>query len=364
MQRIDPWGSIDIKNYEKLSKEFGIQPFKKILSKVSNPSMYMGRNIIYGHKDFEIILNAINKKQKFAMLTGLMPSGKFHLGHKVITDQIVYYQSLGAQCYITVADIESYLTRNVSLEDAYKIAINDYLLNYIALGLKPHNVHFYFQSRGSKEYMNLSKYVSKKTTFNEVKAIYGEISPAKLISALTQVADILYPQLNENNGPKPVIVPVGFDQLPHINFTRDIALRMKQEYNFILPSATFNKFMPSLQGDAKMSSSKPESYIALTDDEKTVSNKIMKYAYSGGQATIEEHRKKGGNPGIDISYQWLTFLEENDKKLEKIYYNYKSGKLLTSELKQILIEKLNSFLKKHKQNREKAKKIVHKFLRD
>ncbi|MEK6835792.1 MAG: tryptophan--tRNA ligase, partial [Nanoarchaeota archaeon] len=92
MERIDPWGSIDIKDYGKLSKEFGIKPFKEILFRIKKPSLYMRRNIIYGHKDFWIILDAINKKQKFAMLTGLMPSGKFHLGHKVIADQIIYYQ--------------------------------------------------------------------------------------------------------------------------------------------------------------------------------------------------------------------------------------------------------------------------------
>ena len=54
--------------------------------------------------------------------------------------------------------------------------------------------------------------------------------------------------------------------------------------------------------------------------------------------------------------------EPDDKKLQKIYDDYKSGKLLTGELKQILIEKVNSFLKQHQKNREKAKKTINKFL--
>ena len=54
--------------------------------------------------------------------------------------------------------------------------------------------------------------------------------------------------------------------------------------------------------------------------------------------------------------------EEDDKKLEKIYNDYRSGKLLTSELKQILIDKLNKFLKIHQASREKAKKLVDKFI--
>ena len=84
---------------------------------------------------------------------------------------------------------------------------------------------------------NLSKFIAKKITFNEIKNIYGDTSPGKLVSALTQAADILHPQLKEFGGPRPVIVPVGADQLPHINFTRDIASRMESEFNFILPSA-------------------------------------------------------------------------------------------------------------------------------
>ena len=360
-ERLDPWGQVNIKDYNKLCKEFGINHFSSILKDVPKPSLYMRRGIIFGHKDFNKILEAIKEKKDFVMITGLMPSGTFHLGHKIVADQMIYYQELGAECYITAADIEAYLTRDVSLEKAREIAINEYLINYIALGLKPKKTHFYFQSEGKKEYNTLSKLIAKKTTINEIKAIYGDINPTKIISAFTQVADILHPQLKEFSGPMPTIVPVGADQLPHINFTRDIASRMKSEFNFILPSATFNILIPGLQG-GKMSSSVKESYIALTDNEDEVSKKIKKYAFSGGRDTIEEHRKKGGNPEVDVSYQWLTFFEEDDKRLEEIYDDYKSGKLLTSELKQILIGKINRFLKEHQEKRERAKKNLDKFI--
>ena len=88
-----------------------------------------------------------------------------------------------------------------------------------------------------------------------------------------------------------------------------------------------------------------------------------KYAFSGGQPTLEEHRKKGGNPDIDVSFQYLkNFFEPDDKKLKQIYDDYKSGKLLTGELKQILIKKLQDFLKQHQKNMQKAKSQVSKFL--
>ena len=103
--------------------------------------------------------------------------------------------------------------------------------------------------------------------------------------------------------------------------------------------------------------------INFDDSPKEVEMKIKKYAFSGGKDTLEEHRKKGGNPDVDVSFQYLKFLfEPNDKKLEKIYDDYKSGKMLTSELKEILIEKINSFLKQHQRKKKLARKEIDKFL--
>tara|TARA_Y100000310_G_C20593780_1_gene769455 strand:+ start:271 stop:1341 length:1071 start_codon:yes stop_codon:yes gene_type:complete len=354
---LNPWGSFEVKDYKKLMKNFGINKIDS--KKIPKKHHFFNREIIFGHKDFGKVASAIKNKKHWAMMTGLMPSGKFHFGHKMVADEIIYFQKLGAECYIAVADIESYLTRGISLEDARKTAVEEYLINYIALGLKPKKVKFYFQSKGSTDYMNLSKFVSKKTTYNELKSIYGDISPEKMISAFTQVADILHPQLKENGGPKPVIVPVGVDQLPHLSLTRDIANRMK----FIPPSATFHKLMPGLKG-GKLSSSDPGSAIFLTDTPKEIKKRVNKYAFSGGQVTLEEHRKKGGNPDIDISYQWLTYLEESDAKLKKYHDDYKAGKLLSGEMKGLLIDKLNKFLKKHQEKREKARKQVDKFIKE
>ena len=131
--------------------------------------------------------------------------------------------------------------------------------------------------------------------------------------------------------------------------------------NFIQLSSTYNLFAPGLSG-GKMSSSDVNSYIALTDSKDEVERKIKKYAFSGGKDTLEEHRKKGGNPDIDVSFQYLKFFfEQDDKKLEKIYNDYKSGKMLTSELKQITIDKINYFLKEHQKKREQMRKYLDEF---
>ncbi len=174
-----------------------------------------------------------------------------------------------------------------------------------------------------------------------------------------QSAHILLPQFLE--GPHPTIVPIGIDQDPYMRIVRDVAEH--PEIGCIKPGAIHAKFMPALKGPGtKMAASDPESAIWLSDSPKDVERKVRKYAFSGGAATIEEHRKNGGNPDIDVSYQWLTLFEEDDKKLKRIYDEYKSGKLLSGELKQILIDKLNEFLAAHQKRRMKAVDEVEKYL--
>jgi len=368
---INPWGSEDVKDYEKLSKEFGIQPFGPLLKKIKEPHLLMRRGLVFGHRDFDKILNAIKGKESYAMMTGLMPSGKFHLGHKILAEQIIYHQQvLGGKIFLCVADIEAYNMRINKMDELRKTAIEEYLLNYIALGLKPKNCDFYFQSSRSKDpdqvnaFYRLAGMAARKTTFNEMRAIYGEISPGKVMSVMIQVADILHPMLPEFGGYKHVVVPVGVDQDPHMRLTRDIASRFEKEYKFpFFPSSTYHRFIKGLKG-GKMSSSDPYSYIALTDDPKEIKNKIMKYAFSGGRETIVEHRKKGGIPEVDVSYQYLySQFEPSDKKIKQIHEDYKSGKMLTGELKQILIEKLEKFLADHQRKRKHAKKQLDKFLK-
>jgi tryptophanyl-tRNA synthetase len=369
LKRIDPWKAQDIKDYEKIIGQFGIQDFRKILGKVPDPHLLMRRGIVFGHRDFERILHSARKGKPFAMMTGLMPSGRFHLGHKALAEQFIFYQKLGAELFICVADIEAYNMRRQPLEELRRTAIEEYLLNYIALGLKPGRVNFYFQSARSRDsgksnaFYRLIGLVSRRTTLNEMRDIYGELSPGKIMSVMTQVTDILHPQLPEFGEPRPVVVPVGVDQDPHIRLTRDIASRMK-EFRFVPPSSTYHEFIPGLKGH-KMSSSDPLSYIALDDPPGTVREKIIKHAFSGGRGSVKEHRLRGGIPEVDVAFKILLYgMEPDDSKIRKIEEDYRSGKLLTGELKQLTIERLQAFLERHRKKREKARKQVGKFLKE
>jgi len=363
---VTPWEVKGDINYNRLIEQFGLSHFKHLPKQFDN--LLFRRNIIFAHRDFKQIVNAVENKTSFAMMTGLMPSGKMHFGHKLVADEMVFYQQLGAKLYVAVADIEAFNTRNPNLAELQKVAVEEYLLNYIALGLEPKNIDFYFQSKRSVDgkkasaYYSLANMLSRNVTFNEFKAVYGEISPAKMSCALLQASDMLHPQLPDFEGKIPVVVPVGVDQDPHIRLARDLLSRQKS-FDFCQLSSTYHIFMPGLKG-AKMSSSDPTSFIALTDSPDEAERKIKKYAFSGGQPTLEEHRKKGGNPDVDVAFQFLRYgLEPDDDKLAEIYEDYKSGKLLSGELKQIAIEKICAFLEQHQKAREKAKSKLDKFLK-
>jgi tryptophanyl-tRNA synthetase len=112
-----------------------------------------------------------------------------------------------------------------------------------------------------------------------------------------------------------------------------------------------------------MSASDPKSAIFIDDDYETIRNKIFKYAFSGGRATLEEHRKYGGNPDIDVSYFWLSVLfEEDDKKLFEIREKYITGELTTGELKEYTAKKIWEFLKEIQERRKNIK--IEKFMYD
>lgn len=124
-----------------------------------------------------------------------------------------------------------------------------------------------------------------------------------------------FPQIFGTKTDIPCLIPCAIDQDPYFRLTRECAQRLKYKK----PALIHAKFIPSLLGaESKMSASALESSIYMTDTPKMIKDKINKYAFSGGQTTIEEHREKGGNPDVDVSYQYLTFFLDDDAEVEHI----------------------------------------------
>jgi len=347
---IDPWSSDLPKNYTKTIKDFGLERFN--VNDFPDPNMLMRRGFVICGRDLKLISKCIKEKKPFYVLTGIMPTAeKLHFGTKSVIDQVIYFQKKGAKTFVLIADLEAAATRGLSLREARRRALDVHLPCYIALGLDPKKTEFYFQSENDSV-RNLSFVLSNKASLNEYRAIYGNPEPSRIMSSVLQVSDILHPQIKE---PMPGIIPVGIDQDPHIRLSRDIAKRAK-EFKFFPPSSINHKFVPDLSGSFKMSKSEGNS-LFLLDSNEEIKRKISK-ALTGGQKTLEEQKKKGGDPDKDMIFElFKQHLITDDNELEKRIKDYKEGKILDSENKKYAIELLQKYMEDFRKKYDEAKKI-------
>ena len=447
---IDPWGSSQSTDYSRIIEKFGLSSMEGVT--LDSPSRLHRRGVVFAHRDLDMILEAKRLGSPFGVLTGLMPSGRMHLGHSMVIDQVKWFQEQGGDVTIAVADLESTATRGISLEEGRRIAREEYVANYAALGLDPDKTTVYFQSKRNVV-QKLGFQLGKRTNLSELEAIYGfdgSTNLAHVQAPLVQAGDILHPQLDEYGGLRPIVVPVGIDQDPHLRLTRGLAAKtnwfnvsdakmglqvgvsvqddnasvmgvepsgrvnkdmQKQVFSRIVnaisglgysdimsnpkhgtvnipsatakdkgairiallaleremggmgllaPSSTYHRFAVGMTGD-KMSSSKPKTTLFLGDDVATAEKKIKK-SFSGGQATVEEHRRLGGDPDKDVAYQYMMyFFEEDDSFLEEINQGYRAGKILAGEMKQMCIERATEWLTNLSEKRDETSHLVEKF---
>ena len=222
---IDPWSSNQSTDYSRIIEQFGLSDLSNIT--LPNPSHLHRRGIVFAHRDLDLVINAQNSNESFGVLTGLMPSGRMHLGHSMVIEQVKWFQQLGGDVTIAVADLESQATRGVGLDKGREIALQEYVANYAALGLDPEKTNVYFQSTRSVV-QRLGFQLGKRTNLNEFESIYGfkgDTNLAHLQAPMVQVGDILHPQTEDYGGLRPIVVPVGVDQDPHLRLTRGIAAK-------------------------------------------------------------------------------------------------------------------------------------------
>ena len=359
---LTPWEVSGNINYNKLLTDFGVSKIdERIRKNFKNMHPLLHRETYFAHRDIEKWIDNAKKGKKVSIVSGRGPSEKMHLGHLVpFLVAKSFQEEFDCDVYIPISEDEKfYVKGNLDYNKALSYA-EDNILDLIALGFKPGKT-FIFQDFGYTDIYRYAAQVAKKINYSTAKAIFG-LKPENNIGwtfyPAMQAAHILFPQFTKEK--HMTLVPVAIDQDPFIRLTRDIA----ESFGFEKPAAIHAQFIPSLYGEVKMSSSSSESSaIFLNDDKKTVEEKIKKYAFSGGQKSIEEHRKLGGNPEVDVSFQYIKmFFEPDDKKLQKLHDDYRSGRLLTSELKGILIERINKFLEEHQKKKKEAKKQFDKFV--
>lgn len=416
--QLNPWSSDQSIDTDKLFSEFGIEPMGNLTENLENPPAFFRRGIVVGQRDYGKIAHAITTKSPFHVLTGFMPSGHPHLGHLMVMKEVVWHVRAGGNGYVAVADREAHAVRGISW-DLCKRFGKEYLTCLYALGFEGNT---YYQSTNTTV-KDLAFEAATKINFSDMQAIYGfssETDIAHAMSVATQVADILYPQVDA--GPAPTIVPVGIDQDPHIRLTRDVAhklrmftveerddgflpyisVRSKQApvaamdavakafpgskryeghiditgvpcadvqetvraielahggFGFITPSSTYHTFLQGLQG-GKMSSSVPESLFTFDEEPKSVKKKVMG-ALTGGRVTLEEQKKLGGEPEKCSVYLLNLFhMQENDAELIKIHRACKAGELMCGTCKKATYERVKEFLEDFREKRDAVEHLV------
>lgn len=229
-------------DYQRAMTDFGIEDISLLVDSLEDKPLhnYLQRGIMFGHTDAQKIFQSIKKQKPFVVITGIKPTGRYHIGSLITCNEVLYFQCLGGLVYFCIADMEGYLHNGVDLLAAHQYAI-DNIADILALALDLNSAFIYKQSE-QKEVLRLASMFSKNVTYNMMKAIYGEQKFGAYQSALIQAADILFPQLQEFEGSIQTITPVGLEQAPHSRLTRDLARKKlyQDQFAFELPSFTFH----------------------------------------------------------------------------------------------------------------------------
>ena len=364
--RVTPWEVEGRVDYDELIRMWGTQRvtdelLDKIERRTRNLHLLLRRKVFYSHRDLDWILD-IYEEEKFVLYTGRGPSGPVHIGHLIPWILCKYLQdSFDTNLYFQITDDEKFLLHpEFSAETAHKWAYHN-ALDVIAVGFDPEKSFLFSDMDYAKTLYNMAIRIAKHITLSTAKAVFGfkdHTNIGMIFYPAIQIAPCFFP--SELEGRKtPILIPAAIDQDPYWRVTRDIAEKM----GYYKPAQIHGIFLPSLLGPSgKMSASESRSAIYTVDTEEDVRTKIMD-AVTGGQPTIDEQRRFGGDPDICVIYQYLYFLfEEDDKNLLERRQNCRSGNLLCGECKEYLVGKITPFLREFQRKREKAKDVLDDFL--
>ncbi|APW96871.1 tryptophan--tRNA ligase [Halobiforma lacisalsi AJ5] len=345
-------GTID---YEKLLERFGAEPLTADRVERFPDHPAIRRGFFYAGRDVDRYLEAAESGDPHAIVTGRGPSGPMHLGHVLPLYLAKHLQrETGATVYVPLSDDEKFLAKEGSFE-AIGEHTRDNLRDILAVGFDPERTRIVVDTADADLIYPLAVRLAEYLTPATVEAVYGQQGTVGLqFYPAVQAAHLLLPQLVA--GRQPTLVPVAIDQDPHVRVCRDVAA--KESLPVEKPGALLGRFLPSLEGPGKMSSSGDAPSIGLADDPETVAETIRDHAYTGGRATLEEHREKGGDPSVDVLFQYLRYCFEPDDDLERIAERYRAGDLLSGELKAIAIERITDFLAAHQRRRGKLDELA------
>lgn len=296
---------------------------------------------------------------KEILLTGDRPTGKLHIGHYIgsLKNRVKLQNSGKYDPYIMIADTQA-LTDNARNPEKIRNSLIQVALDYLAVGLDPNKSTIYVQSQIpalfelTAYYMDLvtvARLERNPTVKTEIKQkdFKDSIPVGFLNYPVSQAADI--------TAFKATVIPVGDDQEPMLEQTREIVRTFNRVYNtdiLVEPKGYFppkgQGRLPGLDGNAKMSKSLGNA-IYLADDAKTVQKKVMSMYTDPNHIHVEDPGKIEGN----TVFTYLDVFDPDKDKVAELKEEYQKGGLGDVKIKRYLNKVLEAELAPIRERREK-----------
>ena len=284
---------------------------------------------------------------KEILLTGDRPTGKLHIGHYIgsLKNRVKLQNSGKYDPYIMIADTQA-LTDNARNPEKIRNSLIQVALDYLAVGIDPAKSTIYVQSQIpalfelTAYYMDLvtvARLERNPTVKTEIKQkdFKDSIPIGFLNYPVSQAADI--------TAFKATVIPVGDDQEPMLEQTREIVRTFNRVYNcdvLVEPKGYFppkgQGRLPGLDGNAKMSKSLGNA-IYLADDAKTVQKKVMSMYTDPNHIHVEDPGKVEGN----TVFTYLDVFDPDKDKVAELKAEYQKGGLGDVKIKRYLHQFVN-----------------------
>ena len=286
---------------------------------------------------------------KKRILTGDRPTGKLHLGHYIGSLQNRLDLQHEYDTFLIIADVQA-LTTNFEHPEKLSKDVRQVAEDYLASGIDPRETTILVQSL-IPEIAELTIFYSmlisvnrlrKNPTIKSEASQYGykDMSYGFLGYPVSQAADITFCKAN--------LVPVGEDQIPHIELTRKIVRKFNQMYEpvFPEPEAMVSDFprLVGLDGENKMSKSL-DNAIYLSDSEEDVKSKINDAVTDPERIRIDDP----GHPEVCTVFAYHKAFNENEVK--EIENSCKKGEIGCVECKQKVSKAINNILEPIREKR-------------
>ena len=295
-------------------------------------------------------MSSLNRKKR--ILTGIRPTGELHLGHYIGALQNWVKLQDDYNCYFLIADYQALGDHFHDIE-LIRDSVLKVTLDWLAVGLDPEKSSFVVQSY-VPEFAELSMLLSfitplgmlerNPTLKTELDALPVDRRSVGFYNyPMSQVADILLPRAH--------LVPVGEDQAPHIEMTREIARKFNRMFSPVFPEpetlvGNVGRLIGT-DGKSKMSKSRG-NVIMLSDDENTVNKKVKSMYTDPNRIRADIPGKVEGNP----LFQYHDAFNTDSSQVDEFKQRYRKGSIGDVEIKVALASSINKFLNPIREKRK------------